>query len=702
MTALPKPPEIKVDSLAEGLSLRTKLLVLLIALPFVALALYAALAIQLFKSDKIAYIYDSTSAMNRTITSQIGGELRVMTDRVEAFARSNPGAHLNEVGFVERVFESQELEFLAQGSTAIPQWILVREKVESGSGTNYSCALILPHSDNIGPESFCKKKIAQGTEAFSMFSDIETGEIKTGIENLMAQSAPSFRPLDEEGKRTPAAQEEAVHRKRAPKFTFLKGEHFHWMFVMIPVPGRDASATVAPYVMAGFKLSNFNEIFSQSKAYQSFLIENSFGKTLVPSQLPNPAEPLKEVSEFASFANWPFYTTLTQKGVPTGTEEAKTLSGQEYLVAYSKLGLGDLSVVTLVQKNRALQAIESLRSKSVLFLLAIISAAAILSVFAARSLTKRLRDLYHATKEVAQGKFDIRVQIPSRDEVGGLAQSFNTMAGEVARLLEDNVAKARMEKELETARMVQETLFPKDHFEDSSIEIFGYYKPASECGGDWWNYSDRGDHVLLWIGDATGHGAGAALITSAARSAASVIESLPPMEPAEILRVMNRAVHQTSKGNMLMTFFVAKLDKKTGELSYCNASHEPVLIITKDVQGQVDRKTILPLDESKNPRLGDREECRFKEGRMTLQPGQVLLFYTDGVVDQYNAQEQTWGERKFIKALAAGLSANEQLVPAMNFVREEGETFRGAEALRDDVTFFACKFKGQSSLSEAA
>ncbi len=105
-------------------------------------------------------------------------------------------------------------------------------------------------------------------------------------------------------------------------------------------------------------------------------------------------------------------------------------------------------------------------------------------------------------------------------------KNFNIMAAEVSRLLDQTAEKARMESELQTAKTVQETLFPETRAKIGPLAIAGYYEPASECGGDWWHYCQIGNKIFLWIGDATGHGAPAALITSAAKSASTIIERL--------------------------------------------------------------------------------------------------------------------------------------------------------------------------------
>lgn len=120
--------------------------------------------------------------------------------------------------------------------------------------------------------------------------------------------------------------------------------------------------------------------------------------------------------------------------------------------------------------------------------------------------------------------------------------------------MSETAEKARMESELQTAKTVQETLFPAFQNTFENLQIAGHYEPASECGGDWWYYYKTNNKIILCIGDATGHGAPAALITSAARSAASVTENLN-LEAHQIMHYLNKAIYDVSRGRVMMDFF---------------------------------------------------------------------------------------------------------------------------------------------------
>src|SRR5262249_50797605 len=145
--------------------------------------------------------------------------------------------------------------------------------------------------------------------------------------------------------------------------------------------------------------------------------------------------------------------------------------------------------------------------------------ALILALLLSYTLTKNINVLTWFAKRVGQGDFSAKPDIRSRDEVGVLGRTFSQMIDEVQKLLKETAEKARMEDELKTAGVIQESLFPaKKESEEGSIKLAGFYTTSSECGGDWWNYFLSNNEFHAIIADATGHGTPAALITAAARS----------------------------------------------------------------------------------------------------------------------------------------------------------------------------------------
>jgi sigma-B regulation protein RsbU (phosphoserine phosphatase) len=396
-------------------------------------------------------------------------------------------------------------------------------------------------------------------------------------------------------------------------------------------------------------------------------------------------------AETVQFADWEFFSSGSLEQVASATKTTFSPAGEEVILTFHEVGLSNLRIVSYIEKSLAMSATELLVYKSALFFVVIISLGIIVSIFASGSLTSALASLAEATKQVAKGNFEINVKVKAKDEVGQLAGSFNTMAAEVSRLMLESIEKTRMEKELETAKTVQETLFPLANAQIGPMKISGFYEPASECGGDWWHYCEIGENIYFWIGDATGHGAPAALITSAAKSAATVIENLGEVSPAKALQFLNRAIYSTSKGQMMMTFFLAAINKATGKLTYSNASHDPPYLLV-DVEGVVKKKDIQLLNEVNSPRLGEKPDTVFKEASLQLQKNSILTMYTDGVFDVENDSGQAWGERRFVKSLTKALSEEAQPQATVDKLVKEMKDFRQDTHLKDDVTLILTRF----------
>jgi HAMP domain-containing protein len=144
----------------------------------------------------------------------------------------------------------------------------------------------------------------------------------------------------------------------------------------------------------------------------------------------------------------------------------------------------------------------------------------VLAIFQGLSISKPLKMLAWKVDQIARGDLRARVDVTSSDEIGVLGENFNVMADRLAILLEETREKATLEKELEVARTIQDTLVPPNEPVDCGpFNFAGYFQPASQCGGDWWTYHTlKNNRLLLVIGDVTGHGVPAAMITAAAKA----------------------------------------------------------------------------------------------------------------------------------------------------------------------------------------
>lgn len=427
------------------------------------------------------------------------------------------------------------------------------------------------------------------------------------------------------------------------------------------------------------EVPEFYALFSKSGQGESFLYSKEYGHLVG-------GEEVQDVSKFLQ-------DQVFAKEIFEMTTES-IFSGEEALISISKTSVSDIYVVSMINKSEALAALRTLFKRSLLFSVALLSLFVMLGVWAANSLVNPLRSLTSATSKVMKGDFSVKVDSKNNDEVGLLASNFNKMTEEVARLMNKTAENARMEAELHTAKTVQDTLFPKSDASFGKIKLYGFSQPASECGGDWWYYCRSGSRIYLWIGDATGHGVPAALLTSAARAVASIIEEFPSFKPSEALKMLNRAIYSTSKGQMMMTFFVACIDLEEGVLTYSNASHDPPYYLSKGTRDKPKRKDFFPLMEANSYRLGERINTKFSDHEMPIELGDKLIFYTDGIFDVRSQKGDLWGERRFMKQLA-GIHQGEARQTVEGVFKTIDE-FREETPLDDDVTLVVLEYGKRS------
>src|SRR5262249_45470105 len=256
----------------------------------------------------------------------------------------------------------------------------------------------------------------------------------------------------------------------------------------------------------------------------------------------------------------------------------------------------------------------------------------LLAILQGLRISKPLKMLAWRADQIARGDLDSRVEVTSADEIGLLGENFNYMADQLVVLLRQTAEKATLEKELEVARTIQETLVPpNDTIDRGFVQISGYFQPASQCGGDWWTYHDlKNGKVLVVIGDVTGHGVPSAMITAAAKAACDVARAVTDNDVScsQLLEIMNRASFEAAKRKFVITSVASILDPKTRTITYANAGHNfPYLYRVTDGKGEFGSLM------TRGNRLGDLQESRYTSKTTELHPGDVLIWYTDGMVE---------------------------------------------------------------------
>lgn len=360
------------------------------------------------------------------------------------------------------------------------------------------------------------------------------------------------------------------------------------------------------------------------------------------------------------------------------------LDGHSYLLNLSSLGIGDLALVSQIKKEDAFQALNTLAIQSLQVGLFIISLAFLLSILFSAKLTENIHKLEAAAREVGAGNLDIKLGIQSGDEIQKVATTFEWMTERIVALLKETAEKARMEEELATASLIQKTILTPPTVSIDGTEVVPYYKSASECGGDLWDVFLRNNKLTVLLGDATGHGAPAAIVTAVVKSCVSTLNTFHQgdnLNPSEILKRINSIVYQSCKGELLMTMSVAQLDLETGILTLANAGHEAPLHLKAEPHKKPKAEALFVRGE----RLGFHPQTDYESLTVQLTPGDTVLIYSDGVSEAQNPSGAAWGERALRKVFST--SGNKTLSEIKQSVLSALETFAGGKPQQDDITF---------------
>ncbi len=209
---------------------------------------------------------------------------------------------------------------------------------------------------------------------------------------------------------------------------------------------------------------------------------------------------------------------------------------------------------------------------------------------------------------------------------------------------------ARKNRELEVASLVQRSFFQSGEpttRDGSSCKAVGITESASECGGDWWGSLRKNNYNYHFIADAIGHGVPAALITSVAYSVSKAMEleiskALETLLPSDILTMINQVLVSLGSRLRHMTFFIVRIDDKTGECVYANAGNP---------QGYLLRKASIGVDgkSSERPKqlaaignvLGDEAGSSYENHSVTLEDGDKIILFTDGIFENRTADERS-------------------------------------------------------------
>lgn len=296
-------------------------------------------------------------------------------------------------------------------------------------------------------------------------------------------------------------------------------------------------------------------------------------------------------------------------------------------------------------------------------------------------MTQHLTTLTRGVRQLAGGDFGTRVPVRSADEFGALAGAFNQMAEDLERHEARAVEQERLRRELELSRLIQTEMLPRTSLRSGLAEIGGVSIPAREVGGDFFNYFVLPDgRLALLVGDVSGKGVSAALLM--ANIQATLRARLPhETDLAQLADRLDRELGQNTPGGVYLTLFLAILDTDARLLRYVNAGHNPQFLLRHDA-------TIEALGSTGMP-IALYAGHGYTEARAVLNRGDLLFFYTDGLVETENETGDMFGDERLQSILAT--DHTEGIDAVLQRVEHHITTFRGRAELFDDATMMALR-----------
>jgi len=265
----------------------------------------------------------------------------------------------------------------------------------------------------------------------------------------------------------------------------------------------------------------------------------------------------------------------------------------------------------------------------------------------------------------------------------GMALEVSELAHSLAH---EAAQRERVNREIEIAREVQERLFPQEMPKLPGATVAGHCRPAQGVGGDYYDVFPLQDGRLgLAIGDVSGKGISAALLMASLRASLRGVTLDNPRDFAKLMDKVNRLVYEASADNRYATFFFGALDPVTRVLECVNAGHNAPLVLRQKPGGGSEILRV----EADGPVVGLLPFAPYSEQSLQLQPGDLIVTYTDGISEAMTHADEEWGEERMMAAAASAREGNAEEVLRKIFA--EADKFTAGAPQHDDMTVLILK-----------
>lgn len=318
----------------------------------------------------------------------------------------------------------------------------------------------------------------------------------------------------------------------------------------------------------------------------------------------------------------------------------------------------------------------------VVFLLIEIGAL-ITGVILTRTITKAVDGLYRATQFVQKRDLTHRVRIEREDQLGELGESFNSMTSSISNLIEEQTRRQKLENELSIAREVQAQLFPRELPEIPGVKLEAICRAARVVSGDYYDFIPLGPtRLAIAVADISGKGISAALLMASLQATlrSQVLSDNGVESTASLVARLNRHLFLNTADDRFATFFYAVYDSASRTLRYTNAGHLPPLCICNGAVQKLEVGGMV---------VGVVEDYLYEQGTIQMEPGSLLVGYSDGLIEPENVYGEEFGIPR-LQDLATRLRNAAPHVLAESLM-QAAEEWGGTPEQADDMTVIVAR-----------
>lgn len=299
-----------------------------------------------------------------------------------------------------------------------------------------------------------------------------------------------------------------------------------------------------------------------------------------------------------------------------------------------------------------------------------------------RVIINNLKKINDTLGRITEGDLDVTVDVRSNEEFASLSDDINSTVSTLKRYIAE--AAARIDKELEYAKQIQLSALPTNFPSGDDYNIFAQMIAAKEVGGDFYDFYKLNDKTVAFlVADVSGKGIPAAMFMMTAKT---IIKDLAErgLSVCEIFSIANEKLCENNESGMFVTAWMGILDIETGELQFANAGHNPPLLKRAD-------GTFEYLKTRAGFILAGMDGMSYRCSETTLNPGDRLFLYTDGVPEATNEVNKLYGEERLVNFFNQNADVNATLLlPALKANIDE---FVGNAPQFDDITMFMLDYK---------